>query len=321
MTTIALTGATGFIGSVLLKHLTSRGFRIKALHRPRSAPPSTSIDSVEWQAGDLNNIDSLRKLVADVHAVVHCAGAVRGATQQQFEQTNTEGVARLLQVAREQNVSRFLLMSSLAAREPALSAYASSKRSGENVLRRDGDGISWSILRPPAVYGPGDREMLPLLKLIKRGIVPIVGSENGRFSLLHVDDLAEAVSCLLRSDLSWQKQCFELHDGNPGGYTWQQIASIAKELNGRRPRCFSVPRCLMEVLGKANVSLARLGGYRPMLTPGKVKEIFHPDWTCDNASITRATGWQPEILFQEGMRRLFYSRGLSNGGRDDNGKP
>lgn len=307
MTSIALTGATGFIGSVLLKHSMSRGYRIKALHRLRSAPPPTSIDSVEWLAGDLNDVDSLRKLVANVDAVIHCAGAVRGATPQQFEQTNTAGVARLLQVAREQKVARFLLMSSLAAREPALSAYASSKRSGEDVLLRDGDGISWSILRPPAVYGPGDREMLPLLKLIKRGIVPMIGSEQGRFSLLYVDDLAEAVNCLLRSDAAWQGQCFELHDGNPGGYTWQQIASIAKGLNGRKPHCFSVPRCMMEVLGRTNAGLARLGGYRPMLTPGKVSELFHPDWVCDNAAITRATGWQPEILFQEGMRRLLYS--------------
>ena len=320
MTTVALTGATGFIGNVLLKHLTSRGFRIKALHRPRSAPPSTSIDSVEWQAGDLNNVDSLRKLVANVNAVVHCAGAVRGATQKQFEQTNTEGVARLLQAAREQKVSRFLLMSSLAAREPALSAYASSKKSGEDILLRDGGKISWDILRPPAVYGPGDREMLPLLKLIKRGIVPIIGGEKGRFSLLYVDDLAEAVSCLLKSDASRQGQCFELHDGNPGGYTWQQIASIATELNGRKARCFSIPRCLMEVVGQANARLARLGNYRPMLTPGKVRELFHPDWACDNAAITRATGWQPQVLFPEGMKRLFYSPDLSIGAHDDHDK-
>jgi nucleoside-diphosphate-sugar epimerase len=251
-------------------------------------------------------MDSLRLLVAKTDAIVHCAGAVRGATPQQFARINSESVARLLQVAEEQKVPRFLLMSSLAAREPTLSDYAASKKSGEEALLKYRGRISWDILRPPAVYGPGDREMRPLLKLIKHGIVPIIGEKEGRFSLLYVDDLAEAVSCLLRLDGTRQGQCFELHDGHPGGYTWQQIASIATHLNGKVPRCFSIPRLLMQVAGQTNLSVARLGGYRPMLTPGKVREIFHPNWVCDNAAIARETGWQPQVLFQEGMRRLFY---------------
>ena len=138
----------------------------------------------------------MRALVAGVDVIVHCAGSVRGATLEQFKRGNTEGVARLLEIATGQKVPRFLLMSSLAAREPSLSAYASSKKLGEEVLLGCHDKISWDILRPAAVYGPGDREMQPLLKLIRRGIVPIIGSKEGRFSLLYVDDLAEAVICL-----------------------------------------------------------------------------------------------------------------------------
>lgn len=305
MITVALTGATGFIGRVLLKHLVDQGLQVKALYRPSSNPRPTLLDSIEWIPGDLEDVESLRALVTDADAVVHCAGAVRGATLEQFKRINTEGVARLLQVAIEQKVSRFLLMSSLAAREPSLSAYALSKKLGEDVLRQNGDRISWSILRPPAVYGPGDREMQPLLKLIKRGIIPVVGKKEGRFSLLYVDDLVEAASSLLRSDSVQQGQCFELHDGHPDGYTWQGIASIATHLNGKEPHCLSIPRILMQVVSLTNVSLARLVGYQPMLTPGKVKELFHPNWVCDNTEITNAIDWQPQVLFQEGMSRLF----------------
>ena len=305
MITVALTGATGFIGRVLLKHLVDQGFQVKALYRPSSNPQPTLLDSIEWIPGDLEDVESLRALVTDVDAVVHCAGAVRGATLEQFKRINSEGVAQLLQVAIEQKVSRFLLMSSLAAREPSLSAYALSKKLGEDVLRQNGDRISWSILRPPAVYGPGDREMQPLLKLIKRGIIPVVGKKEGRFSLLYVDDLVEAASSLLRSDSVLQGQCFELHDGHPDGYTWQEIASIATYLNGKEPHCLSIPRILMQIVSLTNVSLARLVGYQPMLTPGKVRELFHPNWVCDNAEITDAIDWQPQVLFQEGMNRLF----------------
>jgi nucleoside-diphosphate-sugar epimerase len=303
--TVALTGATGFIGNVLLKHLVAQGYRVKALYRPSSGPPPNSLDSIAWQAGDLEDVDSLRSLVTNVDAVVHCAGAVRGITLDDFKRTNTEGVARLLKAATEQRVSHFLLMSSLAAREPTLSAYALSKKLGEDILRKYGDKISWSILRPPAVYGPGDREMQPLLKLIKRGFVPVVGGKKGRFSLLYVDDLAAAVSSLLRSNSAQQGQLFELHDGHPDGYTWQEIASIATYLNGKAPRCFSIPRILMQIVGLTNVSLARLVGYQPMLTPGKVRELFHPNWVCDNAEITSAINWQPQVMFQDGMKRLF----------------
>jgi nucleoside-diphosphate-sugar epimerase len=177
---------------------------------------------------------------------------------------------------------------------------------GEDQLRGFDGRISWDILRPPAVYGPGDREMQPLLQLIKRGFVPVIGSKAGRFSLLYVDDLAEAVSCLLRSQGAQNGQCFELHDGHSGGYSWRQIASIAADLNGKEPRCVSIPRPLLQILGLTNASLARLIGYQPMLTPGKVREIFHSDWVCDNTAICRATDWQPHVQFREGMRRLYY---------------
>jgi nucleoside-diphosphate-sugar epimerase len=304
--TIALTGATGFIGSVLLEHLTDQGFHVKALYRTGPSSPKKSTKSVEWLAGTLEDEDSLRALVADVDAVVHCAGSVRGRTLEQFKKINADGVERLLRVAIEQKVPRFLLISSLAAREPSLSNYALSKKLGEDVLLEHHDKISWDILRPPAVYGPGDREMQPLLKLIRRGFIPVVGGKEGRFSLLYVDDLAEAVSCLLRAERTGKGQCFELHDGHPDGYTWQQIATIAAHLNGKAPRCFSIPRLLMQTIGRTNAFLAGLFGYQPMLTPGKVRELFHPDWACDNAAITRAISWQPQVLFQEGMKRLFY---------------
>ena len=150
--------------------------------------------------------------------------------------------------------------------------------------------------------------MQPLLKMIKRGIIPVVGGKEGRFSLLYVDDLAEAVISLLQSDSVQQGQCFELHDGHPGGYTWQEIATIATHLNGKVPRCCSIPWILMQIAGLTNVSMARLFGYQPMLTPGKVRELFHSDWACDNTAITSAIDWQPQVLFQEGMKRLFKKK-------------
>ena len=307
MLKVAITGATGFIGTVLLRHLVEQGYLVKALYRPSSTPHPEHTDSVQWLPGDLDDIESLRALVDGVDAVVHCAGAVRGASPKQFEAANATGVLHLLEAMVEKKISRFLLMSSLAAREPGLSAYAYSKRSGEETLIAYQNRIACDVLRPPAVYGPGDREMLPLLRLIKRGIVPIVGDKDGRFSLIYVEDLVSAVSCLLRSKPASESRFFELHDGHAGGYTWQQIVTIATHLNNKKPRCLAIPRTLLQMIALANSGLSRLIGYRPMLTPGKVREIFHPDWVCDNTAISEATDWQPRILFREGMQRLFPS--------------
>ncbi len=205
----------------------------------------------------------------------------------------------------ELKVPRFLLMSSLAAREPSLSDYALSKKMGEDALLKYQDRISCDILRPPAVYGPGDREMRPLLQLIRRGLVPVIGAKEGRFSLLHVDDLAEAVSCLLKAERTQKDRCFELHDGHPDGYTWFQIAEIASHLNGKKPLSLAIPRSLLQLIAFGNLCLARLLGYPPMLTPGKVREIFHPDWVCDNTAISRGFDWHPRVLFSEGMQTPF----------------
>jgi nucleoside-diphosphate-sugar epimerase len=305
LTTVAITGATGFIGSVLLKLLVNQGFQLRALYRPASTPPPNQTDSVQWFPGDLGDMDSLRALVAGADVIVHCAGAVRGSTLEHFKKANIAGVARLVEAAVELKVPRFLLMSSLAAREPSLSAYALSKKMGEDTLLEYQDRISCDILRPPAVYGPGDREMRPLLQLIKRGLVPVVGEKDGRFSLLYVDDLAEAVRCLLKSVPAREARCFELHDGHPDGYNWGEITTIASQLNGKKTLSLSIPRYLLQLVAFSNNRLARLLGYQPMLTPGKIRELFHPDWVCDNKAISDAVDWQPRVLFSDGMKRLF----------------
>jgi len=260
--------------------------------------------------GDLGDLDSLRRFVYQAEAVVHCAGAVRGASQAHFDRVNVEGVARLVHAAAgEHPTPRFLLISSLAAREPGLSAYAASKRRGEEVLAAGGGTMPWAVLRPPAVYGPGDRELLPLFRWMARGIAPVLGSGNARFSLLYVEDLAEAVVRWLSGGTAAQR-IFELDDGRPGGYTWTDVVEIMTSLRSRSVIPVRVPALFLEVLAALNLAAARVIGYKPMLTPGKVRELRHPNWVCDSAAFMGATGWSPKVSLEEGLRRtLLGGRG------------
>jgi nucleoside-diphosphate-sugar epimerase len=237
--------------------------------------------------------------------VVHCAGAIRGRSAAQFNQVNVEGMARLVQAARELHpLPRFLLMSSLAAREPQLSHYAASKRAGEDVLRTTAGGMRWTALRPPVVYGPGDRETLPLVRCMQRGWAPVLGGMASRFSLLFIDDLADAVRRLLEVT-----ECpsgpFEIHDGRPGGYSWEELIHAVARIIRRPVRRLRVPGSLLRTVARANLVGAHLFGYSPMLTPGKVRELNHADWVCDDAPLRSAIGWQPSIPLADGMRRTL----------------
>ncbi len=302
---LAITGATGFIGGAIARRFARSGWHVRALVRSEARAQSLRALGVSHVPGDLARPDALATLVRDATAVVHCAGAVRGVSESDFRTANVEGVTHLAgAVARSAPSAPLVLLSSLAAREPGLSPYAASKRAGEEALTLAGKGLRWVALRPPAVYGPGDREMRPVLRAMMRGFAPTPGDARGRFSLLYVDDLVSAVERVL-SLAACPSGPFELHDGRPGGYSWPEVAAIAAGLRGGPVRLLRVPAALLAWAARLNAARARLLGPAPMLTPGKVRELTHPDWVCDNAPFSHVTGWRPQVEFAEGLRRTL----------------
>jgi nucleoside-diphosphate-sugar epimerase len=302
---IAVTGATGFIGAMLIKHLITAGYRVTALARARSAHKLPQLPGLETVIGSLQDSESLSRLLQDASAVVHCAGAVRGATSADFNAANVDGVKQLVQVALSQTPRpRFLSLSSLAAREPQLSDYATSKRQGEHTLARMAADMEWVALRPPAVYGPGDKEMLPLFQWMGRGIAPLLGEADARVSLLYVEDLCTAVLCWLDAG-QCRSGIYELHDTRAGGYSWDEIIADVSALRARRIIRLPVPATLLRLIASVNTTAAQLIGYAPMLTAGKVRELRHRDWVADNTALTAAIGWQPKFSLQQGLQRTM----------------
>jgi nucleoside-diphosphate-sugar epimerase len=312
---VAITGGTGFIGGTLIKRLASTGWQVQALIRPPSSHKQPGDGAVRWIQGALEDGDSLARLVQGADAIVHCAGAVRGATPADFNRINVDGAARLIQAAiKQQPPPRFLLISSLAAREPQLSAYASSKQQGERVLMEASARMNWTVFRPSAVYGPGEREMMPVLRWMAKGVAPLPGSGKGRFAMLHAEDLAEAVVKWL-DHCRDQRMTYELHDGHPAGYSWQEIIETIARLRSAPVTPIKVPLALMKLMATINLAAACTIGYAPMLTPGKIREICHPDWTADNTALCKSTGWSPKIDLAEGLRRTLGLGRVSGGGK------
>jgi len=300
---LSLTGATGFIGSVLRERLVGRGMEVRALARSRSG---TAADGTQWIKGTLEDEQALTELVRGADAVIHCAGKVRGRAARDFDAVNVQGSKRVMEAARRSgSCQRFLLISSLAARHPTLSWYAASKFEGERQVTAAAGAIPVCIFRPTAVYGPGDRELRPVFEWLLRGWLVTLGRGDSQFSFLHVDDLVSAVMQWLDTP-DVHSQTFELCDGQAQGYDWASLASIAADIRQAPVRQAAVPVALLKGIARANLVLSRFTRQAPMLTPGKVNELMHPDWTCSNARISATLGWEPRILLPQALRKHLF---------------
>lgn len=294
--TTAVTGATGFIGRALCETLAQRQRPTTALVRRRDVHLPAGINTI---LGDLADTHALEQLAAGAEVIIHCAGAVRGRTRADFDRVNVDGTARLLAAAaRQQQPPKIVHLSSLAARVPSLSHYAASKAAAD-ALYADYPG-PWTVLRPTAVYGPGDQELLPLLQLMARGIGPMPRVPDMRITLIHVQDLVGAI--LAAIDHPATRSCHELSDVHTQGYSWTELHAAVQAHSGKRVRPLPVPPTLLHVAGQLNAALARLFRYAPMLSPGKARELTHPDWQTHPDDFITATGWSPRIDLATGLR-------------------
>ncbi|SLN76182.1 NAD-dependent epimerase/dehydratase family protein [Oceanibacterium hippocampi] len=301
--TVALTGATGFVGHAIAQRLIGDGWRVRAMTR-RPSEALAGLGAATW-AGDLGSVERLREFVTDADAVVHCAGLVRARRADDFAAVNAGGTARLLSAVREQgNPARFLYISSLAARHAEISHYAASKRAAEEAVRAAAVDIDAAVVRPPAIYGPRDRATLPLFQLLARGWLLMPSPATARFSLLHVDDLAGAVAHLLEQP-RLGGVTVEPDDGRDGGYDWPALAAIAAARLGRPVRPVRLPHALLLAIAAGNQTIARLVGQAPMLSLDKLREMRFPDWVSEPPQSAILDDWAPRLRFEEGFAQTL----------------
>ena len=298
---VAVTGITGFVGPHLVAALARRGFKLRLLVRRWSPLPSLASVEADMVLGDLGDEPALKRLVEGADVVVHAAGLIKARRPSEFMAVNRDGTALLSALAPD---ARFLLLSSLAAREPQLSPYAASKRAAEEVVA--GRSGPWLTIRAPAVYGPGDRETLAYFRSVAGGLAPRPRMADARLSLIHVADLADAVALAVENPPP--ASTYEIDDGKDGGYTYLDMARLAGEAVGRRAWSLAIPRPVMAVLARVNATRNALGGSVQILTPPKVNEIFHRDWTARDRRLAEALGFAPRYDLARGFREtiLWY---------------
>jgi uncharacterized protein YbjT (DUF2867 family) len=298
---VAVTGATGFLGLHLVAELARQGAHVRILTRRDPTHDLWRGLALDVVPGDLENSKALEKLVTGVDAVVQGAGLIKARDRAQFMRVNRDGmsaVATMTQRCSPQ--ARFIAISSLAAREPQLSDYAASKRAGEDAARAAyADALEQLlIIRPPAIYGPWDRETLAIFKAASQPLVPVFG--RGRAAIVHVATAAGVLALLAMG--RGEAGLYALADPRPEGYTLRELLSEAARALGSKPRFIDVPDTALTAAGQLSAWWASLRDTPPIFTPGKVREMLHGDWSISPREML------PSPIYQEniGIARGFH---------------
>lgn len=296
---VALTGGTGFLGRSTLDRLVEAGHQVRALTRR----PQPERAGVVWIAGSLDDDRALALLCRDVDAVVHVAGVTNALDAVGFDTGNRAGTIAVLAAAVAQAPAcRFVHVSSLAAREPGLSNYGASKRAGEDAVIAS--ALDWAVLRPPAIYGPG--ELIDLFKMARTGVMMMPPA--GRASWIHVDDAVRLLVAML--DTGSRGATYEADDGRTGGWTHRDFANAVGAAVGRRVRVLALPAPMLHAAARID-RLVR--GARATLTPDRVNYMVYPDWTVDPGLRPPSALWSPRIATRVGLAATadwYRARGL-----------
>jgi nucleoside-diphosphate-sugar epimerase len=274
---VAVTGATGFLGKRLVKALAADGWTVRVLARRDIADPAWAGLEPQLVIGDLANARALAALCEGATVVVHVAGLIKASSRAVFDRANVEG-SRQVALAAKAAGARLILVSSLAAREPHLSDYAGSKRGGEDAARAVfGDDLT--IVRPPAIYGPGDIETFRLFKMASAGGFLPVLDPAARMAWIHADDAAERIAALVKMP---RPGLLSLSDDRPEGYGWTELMQTASKAVGASPRLVRIPSWAIKALAKMSKWASIATGKDTILTPGKARELLHADWSLSS---------------------------------------
>ena len=285
---LAVTGGTGFVGSHLIDVALSNGHEVVALTR-REQPERARLS---WVGGSLEDTDALERLVDQADAVIHVAGVIN-ANAVGFEKGNVAGTLAMLAAATAGGVRRFVHVSTLAAREPKLSQYGASKARAEELVH--GSGLDWAIVRPPAVYGPGDKETLELFRMAKLGVMLM--PPRGRMSVIHVDDLARLLIALAMQNAP-SNVLVEPDDGKTGGWSHREFGRALGQAVGTSPAIIAAPGLFLRVAARAD-QLFR--GPRAKLTVDRAAYFSHRNWVVEPKRACLPKLWQPQIPTTDGL--------------------
>ena len=313
MRSVMLTGATGFIGSHLAERLLREGIRLSLWVRRRNGLiASLERAGAKVFLGDPRDDRVLAAALRGVDLVVHCAGTARAFDREGYFKTNVDLTRWIL--GSLQAPQKMVYISSQAAAGPSggdapldesveprpISHYGQSKLEAEEWVRRWGgaNGSGYVILRPSIVYGPRERDLYNLFKWIRRGVLPCMGDGRQQISLVHVDDLVDAVMAVVES--APPGQTYFVTGGEHCSVKALGL-TIRDALGKGRLLHLDIPEWVFESLGRILDAVSLVTRAPALLSRQKTLEMRQPAWLCSNRKIREALGWEPRYSLRRGI--------------------
>ncbi len=314
---VLITGANGFVGSRLCRRLIDDGYHVIAGIRKGCDDSLISDLQIERRYGDITQPETLPGMVKDIDYIVHNAGLVKAKSVEQFAKVNQEGTKNILHaVEQNKKLKKFIYISSLAAAGPSvkgapltedipthpITAYGRSKVAGEAEALLFKDRMNVAIIRPPAIYGPGDIEMFSFFQILDNRIRPYLGNWNRRIQLVHVDDLCYGVRLALKAKTNSGAIYFIAESQS---YKYCEIVDHLRKAVGRAALPLYIPGLTLKILAFFSENIMKALGRSPMFTIEKACEILE-NWEVSVEKAERELGYKSQIPFSEGARQTFY---------------
>ncbi len=316
MKKVFITGANGFLGSHLIDRLLEKGDEVHALVRSTSNLRWLKGKKVQFHYGDVTgDLKGLREGLHDVDIVYHVAGVIRARKKEVYYKVNVEGTENVLKSCLEicPTVSRVVIVTSIAAHGPnpgshsmrendacqPLTDYGKSKYEAERVAFRYQEQLPITFVRPPAIYGPRDEQILDFFKMVQKGLMLLPGREEKILNLCYVQDVVSGMILSAESPKGVGQVFFIAADQN---YPWKEISQIVSQVMEKKPITLSIPSSIVWMVATVMDAWSVVSGKTYSINRDYVKNFLQPNWAVDITKANKALGYQPAYSLEKGIR-------------------
>ncbi len=316
-----ITGATGFVGSFVAEECLRRGYTVRCLTRATSSLQWLEGLPVERAVGSLTDSASLEKAVAGADIIIHIAGLTAARNREEFFQGNHVGTKNLLDAALKAapNLKRFLHLSSLTVCGPAqslerptlesdpckpLTAYGESKKEAEDEVNALKDKLPITIVRAPAIYGQRDTAIFDYFKAVNSGVSALIGFDDKRLSLVHVEDLARGIVDAAESPATIGETYFIADEPF---YSWVEITDVTKRALGKKA-ILTIRLPHAAVMGVAGISefFGKFSAKPPVFNYEKGVDFVQKYWIGSTEKARRDFGYESRLGLEHGIPKTIH---------------
>jgi dihydroflavonol-4-reductase len=312
---VLITGATGFIGSHLAEALHNKGCELRCLIRRTSNLQWIQHLPIEYIYGDLFDKDTLKKALSEIDVIYHLAGITKAKTKAEYFLGNHVATKNLLQAARDfnPNIKRFVHVSSQAAVGPSLNGtpvdektrfhpittYGISKMEAEKECLKLLDQLPITIVRPPAVYGPRDKDIFEFFSTLSKGLQPMIGFKNTYVSLIHVKDLVDGIILAAEQPNAVSQTYFISSERY---YNWKEIGELTALILNKKVLRIRIPTPLVYLISAIAEFFSLMSSKPALLNLEKARDIVQEAWTCSIEKAKKELEFKESLTIEEGIR-------------------